>query len=161
MPNSEVYDSFFASNVMVGNVGAFDVTCTTWFGSNLEYVHGIQIMPVTPATGLLLEPSFVKKEWPLLADRLPESERGPSSSKATNSALGIPYRRELVSISCADSPKCAALGLVGDCCPNTAGVTLDCCASGGEGKGDGCCLSSHRWPRMPHAPHGRPATIGL
>ena len=37
-----------------------DVTCTTWFGSNLEYVHGIQIIPVTPATGLLLEPSRLR-----------------------------------------------------------------------------------------------------
>jgi hypothetical protein len=26
-----------------GNVGAFDVTASTWFGSNVEYVHGINM----------------------------------------------------------------------------------------------------------------------
>lgn len=143
MPNSDVYDSFFSTNVMVGNVGAFDVTCTTWFGSNLEYVHGIQIMPVTPATGLLLEPSFVKKEWPLLAARLPESERGPSANSSSSSEVteggklaSVSHRRELASASCADSPRCAALGLDGDCCPNAQGEFLDCCASSAA-KGDG------------------------
>ena len=27
----------------IGNVGALDVTASTWFGTNLEYVHGINM----------------------------------------------------------------------------------------------------------------------
>ena len=138
MPNSEVYDSYFSSNVMVGNIGAFDVTCTTWFGSNLEYVHGIQIMPVTPATSLLFNAAFVEKEWPLLADRLPQSERGPSRDAFT--APGQPNKDKdkdeekavAVTASCQAHPQCAVLGLEGDCCPTPQGASLDCCGSGSE-----------------------------
>ena len=46
MPNDEIYGSVFSASRMVGNVGALDVTASTWFGLELEYVHGINIMPV-------------------------------------------------------------------------------------------------------------------
>eukprot|EP00435_Cladocopium_sp_Y103_P010788 s3559_g2.t2 len=32
--------------------------------------------------------------------------------------------------SCSSHPKCAALKLAGECCPNTDGVRLDCCSKG-------------------------------
>lgn len=38
-----IYDSIFAANRMVGNIGALDVTASTWFGSELEFVHGINM----------------------------------------------------------------------------------------------------------------------
>jgi endoglucanase Acf2 len=43
MSNNDVYDSIFAANRMVGNIGALDVTASTWFGSSVEYVHGINM----------------------------------------------------------------------------------------------------------------------
>jgi len=43
MPNDNIYDNVFASNRMVGNIGALDVTASTWFGSELEFVHGINM----------------------------------------------------------------------------------------------------------------------
>lgn len=43
MPNDNIYDGVFASNRMVGNVGALDVTASTWFGAELEFVHGINM----------------------------------------------------------------------------------------------------------------------
>jgi endo-1,3(4)-beta-glucanase len=43
MSNDEIYDSIFASNRMVGNIGALDVTASTWFGSAVEFVHGINM----------------------------------------------------------------------------------------------------------------------
>ena len=42
------------------------VDYTTFFGTPLdhpEYVHGIHMLPVTPASGLIRDPSFVKEEW--------------------------------------------------------------------------------------------------
>ena len=42
-PSKTGYDPFFSSKLMVGNMGALDVTTTTWFGTELQYVHGIQI----------------------------------------------------------------------------------------------------------------------
>jgi hypothetical protein len=43
MANDDIYDSIFSSNRMVGNVGALDVTASTWFGNQMEYVHGINM----------------------------------------------------------------------------------------------------------------------
>lgn len=40
---NSIYDKLFASTRMVGNVGALDVTTSTWFGANVEYVHGINM----------------------------------------------------------------------------------------------------------------------
>eukprot|EP01041_Mallomonas_annulata_P008922 gene8922-18461_t len=39
--DSTVYDDVFKVSRMAGNVGALDVTASTWFGSAPEYVHGI------------------------------------------------------------------------------------------------------------------------
>lgn len=43
MEDDLIYDNLFAMNRMVGNIGALDVTATTWFGAQAEYVHGIQL----------------------------------------------------------------------------------------------------------------------
>lgn len=43
MSTDEIYDNLFARKRMVGNVGALDVTSSTWFGSEVEYVHGINM----------------------------------------------------------------------------------------------------------------------
>jgi len=124
MQDSHVYDAYFASSKMVGNVGAFDVTTTTWFGSNIEYVHGIQMMPITPAMGLLLTPDFVLHEWPLLADRLSAEERN-DGLKVSNAP--IESKRTNKNSMCAANYKCHELKIDGDCCPTSAGVYLACC----------------------------------
>jgi len=59
MSKDDIYDGVFATNRMVGNIGALDVTASTWFGSELEYVHGINIMPVTPVTAILFDQQYV------------------------------------------------------------------------------------------------------
>jgi len=41
--NVMIYDSIFAASKMVGNLGALDVTTSTWFGNAVEYVHGINM----------------------------------------------------------------------------------------------------------------------
>lgn len=67
---SPIYDpSFAATNRMVGVVGATDANAATWFGANLEYVHGINIMPVTPVTEALLPASYVAEQYAQLATR--------------------------------------------------------------------------------------------
>jgi endo-1,3(4)-beta-glucanase len=43
MTDDSIYDAIFAANRMVGNIGALDVTASTWFGNELEYVHGINM----------------------------------------------------------------------------------------------------------------------
>ena len=47
---SDVYDPAFAVNRVAGGVAGGAAVATTWFGSNPEYVHGINCLPVL--TGL-------------------------------------------------------------------------------------------------------------
>lgn len=68
--NSDIYDGIFAANRMVGVVGSLDTVSSTWFGSNVEYSHCINMMPFTPITEELLLHSFIKQEWPVLAGAL-------------------------------------------------------------------------------------------
>ncbi|CCH42382.1 putative secreted protein [Wickerhamomyces ciferrii] len=35
----------------------------TWFGTNKEYIHGIHMLPITPASSVVRGPKFVKEEW--------------------------------------------------------------------------------------------------
>jgi len=68
--NSRIYDErFVASHTMVGVVGATDVNAATWFGANLEYVHGINVIPVTPLTEALLPAGYVAEEYAQLETR--------------------------------------------------------------------------------------------
>ncbi len=59
-------DASFAKNRMVGVLGALDVTSQTWFGDNVEYVHGINMMPFTPISSEYLRYDFVSQEYPLV-----------------------------------------------------------------------------------------------
>ena len=42
----------------------------------MEYIHCIHILPVTPATELLLTPSWVKEQYPVLAPALATAADG-------------------------------------------------------------------------------------
>jgi len=107
--DSDVYDDVFRVSGMAGNVGALDVTTTTWFGPNLEYVHGINMMPVTPALAAMFDQPYVEEQWAILQSRLPPTTPSYSTECAKNSA-------------------CSQLGLTaGSCCPTTDGAMLACC----------------------------------
>eukprot|EP00640_Fibrocapsa_japonica_P000879 CAMPEP_0113947502 /NCGR_PEP_ID=MMETSP1339-20121228/65171_1 /TAXON_ID=94617 /ORGANISM="Fibrocapsa japonica" /LENGTH=714 /DNA_ID=CAMNT_0000954143 /DNA_START=70 /DNA_END=2214 /DNA_ORIENTATION=- /assembly_acc=CAM_ASM_000762 len=70
MKDDSIYGPEFASQRMVGQVGSLDALYTTWFGTEAEYVHGINMMPFTPITEVLLPADFVEKEMPVLAPRI-------------------------------------------------------------------------------------------
>eukprot|EP00536_Pseudo-nitzschia_multiseries_P007771 jgi/Psemu1/319219/estExt_fgenesh1_pm.C_1860001 len=55
--------------------------CTTWFSPERHCIHGIQMLPVSPATPLFRTQSFVRDEWESILDRLSivrESEKHPN-----------------------------------------------------------------------------------
>ena len=108
MSSDDIYDSMFSSSRMVGNIGALDATTSTWFGNDLEFVHGINMMPLSPATALLFDSSYVQLQYPILASRLPPPVPPGSSQCSANAA-------------------CKALNLVGLCCPALDGQMLSCC----------------------------------
>ncbi len=117
MSDDSIYDPIFSSFRMVGNIGGLDVTSSTWFGNQPEYVHGINMMPITPVTALLFDQSYVKLEHSVMAINL------------VNTAIS-PEKR-----LCSASRQCSNLGLTGDCCPSPEGSYLGCCNTTLIGKG--------------------------
>lgn len=41
---------------------------TTWFGNRIDFIHGIQMIPLTAAAGLVRSQKFAREEWRLLKD---------------------------------------------------------------------------------------------
>jgi endo-1,3(4)-beta-glucanase len=60
---SAVYAAPFASHPCVGIVWNTKAEHATWFGANEEYICGIQMIPVTPASEDLLSPDWVAEVW--------------------------------------------------------------------------------------------------
>jgi len=60
------YNTIFQQNYMVGNLGMTDVTSTTWFGTEVVYVHLINFLPVTAITSELFDKAYVKGERQVL-----------------------------------------------------------------------------------------------
>ncbi|DAZ92504.1 TPA: hypothetical protein N0F65_012734, partial [Lagenidium giganteum] len=65
-PNSKIYEPFFAQNAMVGVVGELSVVYSTWFGDEPVYVHGINMIPFTPISSILLDEPYTVREFPLI-----------------------------------------------------------------------------------------------
>lgn len=115
--------------LIVGNIGSTDVTATTWFGSAVEYVHGINIMPVTPVTALLFaDREFAALEWDALV------RKSPGLIKKKSHLLGTDLHLDDVPIAaCISNMMCMAQNLKeGNCCPAPDGTMLDCCAVHGD-----------------------------
>lgn len=65
---SVIYPETFKSNAMVGVVWDNQAYYTTWMGGNVEYIHGIQMLPFTPITTVLLSASFVQTQYNVVKD---------------------------------------------------------------------------------------------
>jgi len=63
----QIYPPLFAANKIVGIVWSDKVDYATWFGGNVEYIHGIQMLPFTPITEQLLSAPWVAQEYPVVA----------------------------------------------------------------------------------------------
>eukprot|EP00903_Cladosiphon_okamuranus_P021661 g19915.t1 len=53
----------FVRNKVTGIFFESKIDYTTWFGDNVEYIHGIQNIPVTAVTASVRTPEFVREEW--------------------------------------------------------------------------------------------------
>ncbi|CAN0000070.1 unnamed protein product, partial [Phaeothamnion confervicola] len=73
-----IYDTVYASNRMTGVVAALETVHLTWFGDKYEWVHGINIMPVTPLTEDLLPYEYMEEEWVVLQTVFQRPDDPPS-----------------------------------------------------------------------------------
>jgi endo-1,3(4)-beta-glucanase len=53
----------FASNRVSGILFEGKVDHTTYFGTNIEYIHGIHMLPVTPASAYARDHDWCREEW--------------------------------------------------------------------------------------------------
>ncbi|GAB1204034.1 hypothetical protein APSETT445_002683 [Aspergillus pseudonomiae] len=56
----------FVPNKVTGILFENKVDHTTYFGANLEYIHGIHMLPLLPASPYVRSQKFVKEEWDAL-----------------------------------------------------------------------------------------------
>ncbi|KAL8630810.1 hypothetical protein Q9189_003479 [Teloschistes chrysophthalmus] len=70
----------FIGNKVTGILFENKVDATTYFGNNLEYVHGIHMMPLLPYSALTRPSRFVYEEWSLLFDPASPTAPAPASS---------------------------------------------------------------------------------
>lgn len=94
MEDSNTIHPEIVGNKVVGIFFENKVDYTTWFGANREYMHGIQMIPVSPANELLRTETFVQEEWDTVLQNIniitsPESHRnsGWQSLLYTNYAV--------------------------------------------------------------------------
>ena len=73
--DSGIYPEPFASNKVVGVLWSNKVDYTTWFGGNIEFIHGIQMLPFTPISEELLRPEWITEEYPVVAEALDDPGR--------------------------------------------------------------------------------------
>lgn len=58
--DDSIYPQPFASNKQVGCLWSLKADFSTWFGDKVEYIYGIQMMPITPVSEMLLRPEWLQ-----------------------------------------------------------------------------------------------------
>eukprot|EP00002_Diphylleia_rotans_P003838 TRINITY_DN1271_c0_g1_i1.p1 TRINITY_DN1271_c0_g1~~TRINITY_DN1271_c0_g1_i1.p1 ORF type:complete len:733 (-),score=162.35 TRINITY_DN1271_c0_g1_i1:87-2285(-) len=85
--NNKNHPREFIGNKVTGIFFENKCDYATWFGSNPEYIHGIQMLPMTAVSEEIRYAYFVAEEWPLIASRAPGAPGGWSSVLYTNYAM--------------------------------------------------------------------------
>lgn len=63
LDDNTVEPSNFIGNKVSGILMDNKIAYTTYFGDNTEYIHGIHMLPITPASSLIRKSTFVSEEW--------------------------------------------------------------------------------------------------
>jgi len=81
--DSDIYDDVFKQNKCVGIVWETKVDYATFFGANVEFIHGIQMLPYTPIAEDLIRPQWIKESY--------EVFKSAYGSGASQGWLGLLY----------------------------------------------------------------------
>lgn len=80
----------YLTTSQVGNLGMLDAVCSTWFGTNPLYVHMINFLPVTSATGELFNKSYTVVEDTEVLDLMQEVDLAWRGYVVANQAISDP-----------------------------------------------------------------------
>lgn len=83
------YDPSFAKNHVTGIFFANKIEYSTWFGRLYEYIHGVQMLPLSPALLLTRTPEFCEEEWTDVLSKLPNRLDDRWTSLLLTGSLGI------------------------------------------------------------------------
>lgn len=67
---STIYEQGFETLGTVGILWSLKAEHNTFFGNNVEFIFGIQFLPITPASEALLDPVWAASVWPRLSTAL-------------------------------------------------------------------------------------------
>jgi endo-1,3(4)-beta-glucanase len=109
MSSDSIYDSTFAANKVVGVLWENKVDYATFFGANVEYIHGIQMLPYTPISEDFLRPSWLKESYTVFSAAYTRS-----SPVASQAWLGILYQAQATFDKTGAAAKIATLTGVDD-----------------------------------------------
>ncbi len=85
----DIYPRPFADNKVVGVLWGTKVDYATFFGANVEFIHGIQMLPFTPISEELLRPDWIVEEYPVLATALDNPGLGEGWRGFIHMARGV------------------------------------------------------------------------
>lgn len=61
--DNTVQPANFIGNKVAGILFENKIDHTTYFGTNIEYIQGIHMLPLLPSSGLIRLASFIEQEW--------------------------------------------------------------------------------------------------
>ncbi|SGZ54658.1 CIC11C00000000725 [Sungouiella intermedia] len=68
--DNTIEPSNFIANKVSGIYFDNKIDYNTYFGSNTEFIHGIHMLPITPASSLIRGPGYVSEEWSAIIGKI-------------------------------------------------------------------------------------------
>ncbi|KAJ2559887.1 hypothetical protein EV175_000121 [Coemansia sp. RSA 1933] len=85
-----LYPAVYARDkAVVGILWSTKADYATFFGANPEYIYGIQFLPYTPATALLLKRSWIERIWSLYLDAVSRNSQSNEWREIIDLALAV------------------------------------------------------------------------
>lgn len=73
---SNIYDQPFCNNKVVGILWETRADYSTFFGENVEFIHGIQMLPITPISEDLLPASWIQESYQVFKSTYDTASQG-------------------------------------------------------------------------------------
>jgi endo-1,3(4)-beta-glucanase len=90
-PDNDIQSAVFVPNFVTGILFMNKADHTTYFGTNIEYIQGIHMIPLTPISPFIRLQSFVQAEWTaLLANVIDSIQSGWRGILLANYAMVNP-----------------------------------------------------------------------
>ncbi|KAJ2887071.1 hypothetical protein FB639_001444 [Coemansia asiatica] len=92
---NDIYPEEYAKNQkIVGILWSTKADYATWFGSNPEFIYGIQFLPYTPAMTLLLKRKWIADIWPQFLEKVANGSQTESWQEIIHLAYAVVDKKQ-------------------------------------------------------------------